>query len=54
MWINKLFKTLAGLWLFPQSLQRLYYASLPKKSTDSMKKMQELAPEVKKLQENTG
>jgi len=50
MWINKLFNNLGWSLVVFSILTKIVFMPLTKKSTDSMKKMQELAPEVKKLQ----
>lgn len=50
MWINKLFGNLGWSLVVFSILTKFVFMPLTKKSTDSMKKMQELAPEVKKLQ----
>lgn len=50
MWINKLFGNLGWSLVVFSILTKIVFMPLTKKSTDSMKKMQELAPEVKKLQ----
>lgn len=49
-WINKLFNNLGWSLVVFSILTKIVFMPLTKKSTDSMKKMQELAPEVKKLQ----
>ncbi|HOP28069.1 MAG TPA: membrane protein insertase YidC [Spirochaetota bacterium] len=48
--INKLFGNLGWSLVVFSILTKIVFMPLTKKSTDSMKKMQELAPEVKKLQ----
>ncbi len=50
MGINKLFGNLGWSLVVFSILTKIVFMPLTKKSTDSMKKMQELAPEVKKLQ----
>jgi YidC/Oxa1 family membrane protein insertase len=51
MWINKLFGNLGWSLVVFSILTKIVFMPLTKKSTDSMKKMQELTPLVKKLQE---
>jgi len=50
MGINKLFGNLGWSLVVFSILTKIVFMPLTKKSTDSMRKMQELAPEVKKLQ----
>ncbi len=49
-WINKLFGNLGWSLVVFSVLTKIVFMPLTKKSTDSMKKMQELAPEIKKMQ----
>jgi YidC/Oxa1 family membrane protein insertase len=48
--INKLFGNLGWSLVVFSVLTKIVFMPLTKKSTDSMKKMQELAPEIKKMQ----
>ncbi len=49
-WINKLFGNLGWSLVVFSILTKIVFMPLTKKSTDSMKKMQELGPEIKKMQ----
>lgn len=49
-WINKLFGNLGWALVVFSILTKIVFMPLTKKSTDSMKKMQELGPEIKKMQ----
>jgi len=51
MWINKLFGNLGWSLVVFSVLTKIVFMPLTKKSTESMKKMQELNPQIKKLQE---
>lgn len=50
-WINKLFGNLGWSLVIFSVLTKIAFMPLTKKSTDSMKKMQELSPQIKKIQE---
>jgi len=50
-WINKLFGNLGWSLVVFSILTKFVFMPLTKKSTDSMKKLQELGPQIKKLQE---
>ncbi len=50
-WINKLFGNLGWSLVVFSVLTKIVFMPLTKKSTDSMKKMQELNPQIKKMQE---
>ena len=51
MGINRLFNNLGWSLVIFSILTKIVFMPLTKKSTDSMKKMQEIAPQIKKLQE---
>ena len=51
MWINKLFGNMGWSLVVFSILTKIVFMPLTKKSTDSMKKMQELGPQVNKLKE---
>lgn len=51
MWINKLFGNLGWSLVVFSVLTKIVFMPLTNKSTDSMKKMQELSPQIKKMQE---
>jgi YidC/Oxa1 family membrane protein insertase len=50
-WINKLFGNLGWSLVVFSILTKIVFMPLTQKSTDSMKKLQELGPQIKKLQE---
>jgi len=51
MWINKLFGNLGWSLVVFSILTKFIFMPLTNKSTESMKKMQELGPQIKKMQE---
>ena len=51
MWINKLFNNMGWALVVFSILTKIVFMPLTKKSTDSMKKMQELTPQINKLKD---